>query len=194
MVGKILILLLVGCTAVQKKASKSEFLSGNPPQGSTAESIATDLTRGENNYGYFAVEAQIYTKPFVIAKTKEESKRLLENEAGAKARMAEAEKTFLTGRTCFLFKIHTHTIDSGMFKFLVAKLEDSQGNQHDIHFLQTRGVTSVPTAAGKFGYDWFNASVGCTSKPIDITKGFKVHVNAQATSSKPSVLIWESDK
>ena len=71
-------------------------------------------------------------------------------------------------KTCFIFKVHTYSLDRAKFVNWVSKLKQHDGKIHDIAFTNISGVQSVPeTFEDMNGRRWHNVSVGCTKKDAE---------------------------
>ena len=189
--------LLSSCAAmngVARKTSSTEVLGGGFPPGTSYESLESDLTRSDKVWGHFYVEARLATRGLIEAEERESGQKTMDSEEVINRRITERLGALVKSRTCLLFQLRTPIIESGYFRGYRAKLEDGDGKLHDIEFALTRGAHSVPSHIEAFhhaGFDWWNSSHGCTKKPVDTSKGFKVHFIDPARNGGQTILYWD---
>lgn len=176
---------MAGCAAPSSKKSNSANL-GATGNGSY-DSIKSDLTRSAIAYGYFYVEAFLYTEALITAQGQSAASKLDKN---ADKQLKNDIKALTQDATCLMFGVGTLSIEGAKFKHLIAVLETAAGQKEQINFLSKTGIESVPSMHDLQGFNWSNYSMGCTKK-VDLTKGFKVTFGSKIDTAAPTnELVW----
>lgn len=158
--------------------------------------IEKELTRGNVATGHYKIESTLWVDSLIEAEETQRGRKQMDDQEKTDKKIADLKAVYTKDKTCFNISVQTYSIDTAKFEYWTAKLEDHEGNKHEVTFTNTDGVESVPTSiySRHDVWRWLNVSQACGPK-LPLEKGIKLHLISTLMNDAPvTTLEWQAPR